>query len=293
MSKINGWLCVYKPKNITSAQFLSRISKYFPGTKLGHAGTLDPLAEGILPVGLGEATKLMDLLINSTKEYEFSVKFGARTPSGDLGSEIIEHTDNKVEKESLVATIAKFQGEVSQIPSKFSAIKIKGKRAYAMARIGMEFEIKPRVITIYSLTLKDFDYDNQVATLVCECSKGTYIRTLAEDIAFSLQNLGYVLELRRLRAQKFDLSNSIDLDLEDKENSLKLLQAKLLPVDFVLDDILVINVNEDIAYRIRCGQKILFPSKVDGFYAIFSETILLAIGYITQEVFKVQRVFNL
>ncbi|MDX1916663.1 MAG: tRNA pseudouridine(55) synthase TruB [Rickettsiaceae bacterium] len=293
MYQTNGWLCLYKPKNITSAKFLKTISKHFPSTKIGHAGTLDPLAEGILPIGLGEATKLMDLLIGAKKQYQFSLQFGAQTKTGDSESEIIKITNAKVTKEQIEKILPKFTGQITQIPNKFSAIKINGKRAYKLAREDIEFDITPRNIEIYNLKIKNFNYETQVATMVCDCSKGTYIRTLAEDIGFSLNNLGFVIELLRLKVQKFNLTNAIHLSLDTNESSLALLGKNILPIDFVLDDILVINVENNIANRIKCGQKIYFPNMEDGFYAVYYTQILIAIGNISEEVFKVKRVFNL
>ncbi len=295
MSKLGCWLCFYKPINISSAKFLKLISVCFPGVKIGHAGTLDPLAEGVLPVALGEATKLAEFLIDSKKTYEFDVQFGAKTSSGDLGSDITEVTHKKVSKTALIEVLKKFTGNISQTPSKFSAIKINGVRAYAMARKGMDFEMPSRIVSIYSLELKSFDHATQQATIVCECSKGTYIRTLAEDIGFSLHNLSHVIKLRRLKVGKFDATNSIMLDFEQKDfdSKLKLLKDSALPVDFVLDDILVINVEEDIAQKIRYGQQVTFSAVTEGVYAVFSSNVLQAIGSVHDEVFKVRRVFNL
>ncbi|MDX1924217.1 MAG: tRNA pseudouridine(55) synthase TruB [Rickettsiaceae bacterium] len=294
MQKINGWLCLYKPRSISSAKFLGWVKKTLSYPKIGHVGTLDPMAEGILPIAVGEATKLADLLINAEKTYKFVVKFGAKTLSGDAESDIIEVMPSDISEEEILQIIPSFLGQISQTPSKFSAIKINGRRAYDLARKGQEFEMPSRLIDIYSLNLEFFDKKNQLATFICRCSKGTYIRTLAEDIAFSLNNLGYVIELARLGVGRFNMSNCIKKpDLHQSNSLLSILEENLLPVDFVLDDILVINVTEDISNRIRNGQKITFEDKKDGFYAVFFDGVLQAIGNISENLFKIKRVFNL
>lgn len=293
MNKFNGWLNLYKPKNISSAKFLSKIKYHFKGSKVGHTGTLDPLAEGVLPVAIGEATKLTDFLVSARKKYYFTMQFGARTDSADSGTEIIERTDNKVELKDLELALKKFIGEIEQTPSKYSAIKINGTRAYSLARSGQDFEMPARKITIYDIKLISFDEKNQQASIECECSKGTYIRTLAEDIAFSLNNLAFVIELRRILVGKFLEHDSIKLENSREDFSLNALQEKLLPVDYVLDDIPVIDALEDVADRIRFGQKLVFPEIKCGTYAVFSRRILCAIGNIENEVFKSKRVFNL
>lgn len=290
---ISGWLNLYKPKHISSAKFIAKVKYLVKPAKVGHAGTLDPLAEGILPVAIGEATKLTSYLMDAKKIYAFTIQFGARTDSSDEGTEIVERTDAKVTREELSEVIPKFVGTIKQIPSKYSAIKINGERAYNLARNEIEFEMKEREVNIYNLSLESFDPAAQQASLVCECSKGTYIRTLAEDIAFSLQNLGYVIRLARLKVGKFEALNSIKLGDGLEAFSLDTLKQKLLPVDFMLDDILVIDALEDVAKKIRFGQKVIFEDKQDGFYSIYSNGILLAIGNLLDGSFEIKRVFNL
>lgn len=332
---LSGWLNLYKPKHISSAKFIAKVKYLVKPAKVGHAGTLDPLAEGILPVAIGEATKLTSYLMDAKKIYAFTIQFGARTNSSDEGTEIVERTENKVTQEDLESVIPKFIGAIRQVPSKYSAIKINGERAYNLARNDIEFEMKEREVNIYNLSLESFDPLAQQASLVCECSKGTYIRTLAEDIAFSLQNLGYVIRLARLKVGKFDAETSIKLDHRVKANqddgkendcraalqsslyvrsegqevrhsqrligedynleafSLDTLKQKLLPVDFMLDDILVIDALEDVAKKIRFGQKVIFEDKQDGFYSIYSNGILLAIGNLLNGSFEIKRLFNL
>ena len=293
MNSINGWLNIYKPKNYSSAKIVSIVKRLLGGTKTGHAGTLDPLAEGVLPISIGEATKLTDMLIEARKTYEFKIKFGAQTSSGDLDGEIIATSSAIVKQEDLENTLSKFKGEIIQIPSSFSAIKINGIRAYKLARNNIKVDMPERKVCIYNLELVEFNESEQVAKLIAECSKGTYIRSLAEDIGFSLQNLGHVIELRRLSVGKFDSKKAIYLPDEGSQNNLQKIYNQILPVDFILDDILVINVIDDVAARIRNGQKVHLENCLDGLSAVYSKKNLLAIGYIEDGFFKIKRVFNL
>lgn len=293
MNKISGWLNLYKPKGISSAKFISKIKYLVKPAKVGHAGTLDPLAEGVLPVAIGEATKLCGIMMDAKKIYGFKIQFGAKTSSGDAGTEIINYTEKKVSKAQIEAVIENFVGEISQVPSNYSAIKINGTRAYELARSGEEFSVPERRINIYDLKLTSIDEEKQQASFICMCSKGTYIRTLAEDLAFSLNNLGYVIELRRLGVGAFLEEKSLSLPEDFSGFTLDALKMALLPVDYVLDDILVINATEEDADRIRFGQQVYFPNNKDGFYAVFSGGNLCAIGQIISGTFKIKRVFNI
>ncbi len=293
MTSINGWLNIYKPRGISSAAVVAIIKRTFKGVKTGHAGTLDPLAEGILPIALGEATKLTEMLIDAKKTYQFTIKFGSRTSSGDIEGSVIATTENLVKESDINDVLHKFIGEISQVPPAFSAIKINGVRAYKLARAGDMPEMKMRQIHIYDLKLLAFNAEDQTATLICECSKGTYIRTLAEDIGFSLQNLGHVIELKRLGVGKFTVASAANLSDIQMQDNLQRLSSHILPVDFVLDDILVINVSEDIALRIRNGQKIIFGDALEGLSVVYCNSILYAIGIVDDGLFKIKRVFNL
>ncbi len=291
---INGWLNIYKPKNFSSAKIVAIVKKLLKGQKTGHAGTLDPLAEGVLPIAIGEATKLTEMLVDAKKQYEFTAQFGVQTSSGDLAGEEIGKCETNLTKEDIENILPQFIGEITQTPSSFSAIKINGVRAYKYAHQNIEVEMPKRQITIYRLELLEFNKKTQQAKFLAECSKGTYIRSLAEDIAFSLQNLAHVIELRRLSVGKFDYRNAVYLaPAEDSQNNLQHIHKQFLPVNFVLDDILVINVEEDMALRIRNGQKIYLGGYSNQICAIFNESALLAIGKIEDGFFIIKRVFNL
>ena len=265
---LSGWLNIYKPKGVSSARIVSKIKRLLKA-KIGHAGTLDPLAEGILPIAVGEATKLSSYLVDAKKCYEFKIQFGSMTDTGDAEGKETEVTNIIPESfEECCNITPKFLGKITQIPSKYSAIKIDGHRAYDLARKNIDFEMKSREITIYSL--KCLSYENGVASYVAECSKGTYIRTLAEDISKSLQSLGFVIELRRLKVGIFCEEDSVH-DLED-------LEAKLMKTEAVLDDILELQIDAEIVQNVRNGKKIYFDQEdTEDMYLTFEGNIV-AIG---------------
>lgn len=293
---INGWLNIYKPIGITSAQLVGAIKRILAKPKIGHTGTLDPEAEGILPLALGEATKLSHILVDARKKYRFKIQFGAKTDTGDRVGEIIEITDFIPTEAQCRDIISKFIGRIEQTPPAFSALKVNGQRSYVLARNKQTVVLAPRVITIFSLVCLGYDEATKTAIYEVECSKGTYIRTLAEDIAFSLQSLGFVLELARTKVGSFLESNSInfnDLTLLGKEEAVRFLLQKISRVDSVLDDIPVLDIDDMYAYKIRCGQKIHLESEDYKLLWLRHQGNLLAIGSLCQGRFDSARVFNL
>lgn len=296
MEKINGFINIYKPKGISSTKLVAMAKKILNIKKIGHTGTLDPLAEGVLPLAIGEATKLSSLLVDAKKQYEFIIQFGEKTSTGDVEGEVLERCISNLQEKDLKNVLVKFIGEITQTPSKYSAIKINGKRAYDLARKGEEFEMPSRKINIYELELLKFDEKNQKARLICSCSKGTYIRSLAEDIAFSLQNYGVVVYLRRNKVGNFNLQNSVALEdkfFDDLEFYSKKLSENILPVDILLDDILVIDASEETSRKIRFGQKCEFNFRDESLVAVKANNKLIAIGEIHNKIFVIKRVFNL
>lgn len=312
---MNGWLNIYKPRGISSARIVSKVKKVFAKSKIGHTGTLDLEAEGVLPIAVGQATKLASFLTDARKQYEFVVKFGARTDTLDSSGSVLETTNILPDSESCYAITRKFVGEITQIPPSYSAIKVNGKRSYDLARAGNLVKLPERKVTIYSLKCIDFDEDSATAKYVCECSKGTYIRTLAEDISLSLQSLGFVLELRRLRVGMFDAKDAMNVSdyvftsakngdseinneycvgsfAEMQNQFQKLCLEKLLKVEDVLDDIPVFDIDDFQAQKIRFGQKCFFDSDKD-YENIWlrNEGNIVAIGALHQKMFKSSRVF--
>ncbi|RTK92056.1 MAG: tRNA pseudouridine(55) synthase TruB [Rickettsiales bacterium] len=294
---MNSWLNIYKPRGISSAHTVAMVKKAFREYKVGHTGTLDLEAEGVLPMAIGEATKLVSILIDAKKQYQFTVKFGAKTDTADNSGKIIDSCEYIPTKKQCEDICAKFLGEIAQIPPAYSALKVNGVRAYKLARDGKEVELKKRYIEIYDLQCIAYDESIGTATYICVCSKGTYIRTLAEDISLALQSLGYVIELRRLRVGMFDMatavniSNCATLTLQETK---KLLLENCLKIESVLDDIPVLEADETILQKIRFGQPCLFEGVADNeLIWIRYNSRIVAIGSLISNNFKSSRVFNL
>ena len=293
---MDGWLNLYKPRGISSAKAVAIVKNYFRNSRIGHTGTLDLEAEGVLPIAIGQATKLVNILIDSLKEYVFTIQFGAQTDTGDLAGKIIKKTDIIPTEKECLDVCHKFIGKIEQIPPVYSALKINGVRAYKLARQNKEFEVKPRFITIYDLKLLSYDNHNRLATYVVSCSKGTYVRTLAEDISLSLHSLGFVVELRRTKVGIFTEENSINIfnvNCRTFAEAYALVKSKCLKVEDVLDDIPVLEVDELVAQKIRYGQQCDFD-KVENHDQIWLkyDNKILAIGSLSDESFKSSRVFN-
>ncbi len=293
---MDGWLNLYKPRGISSAKAVAIVKKYFRNSRIGHTGTLDLEAEGVLPIAIGQATKLVNILIDSLKEYVFAIQFGAQTDTGDLAGKIIKKTDIIPTEKECLDVCHKFIGKIEQIPPVYSALKINGVRAYKLARQNKEFEVKPRFITIHDLKLLSYDNHNRLATYVVSCSKGTYVRTLAEDISLSLHSLGFVVELRRTKVGIFTEENSINIfnvNCKTFNEAHALIKSKCLKVEDVLDDIPVLEVDELVAQKIRYGQQCDFD-KVGNHNQIWlkHDNKILAIGSLSDKSFKSSRVFN-
>lgn len=208
-----GFLNVYKPKGITSHDVVGRLRRITKIKQIGHTGTLDPFAEGVLPICIGKATRLIEYL-NDDKEYLATVQFGADTTTYDLEGEKIFVSEKIVKEDDVLEALESFQGEISQIPPVYSAIKVKGKKLYEYARKGQTVEVRPRKVTIYNIRLNNFDEKLQQAEILIKCSKGTYIRSIAHDLGQKLNCGGYLIKLIRTQAGDFRIEDSIKL--EDK-----------------------------------------------------------------------------
>ena len=262
---INGWLILDKPLGLGSTQGVSAVKRALreagePKHRVGHGGTLDPLATGVLPIAIGEATKLAGRMLDATKVYEFTITFGGQTDTLDLEGKVIATSDERPTLAQIEAVLPRFTGPIDQVPPNYSALKVDGKRAYDMARAGEEFELKTRAVTVYSLTCRPRERgdDNVVIeiTLSATVSKGTYIRSLARDIAIALGTVGHVTMLRRTRAGPFDLAHAISLDkLADLAKS-RSLDGAVLPLSAGLDDIPALPVTPAEATLLRHGQKL-------------------------------------
>lgn len=213
-----GFLNVYKPKGITSHDVVAILRRATKIKQIGHTGTLDPFAEGVLPICIGKATRLIEYL-NDEKAYVGTVQFGSSTTTYDIEGETVNSSDKKVTKSDVEAMLENFRGEIEQLPPIYSAIKINGKKLYEYAREGKEVEIKPRRVNISKLEIVSFNSALQQAELYIECSKGTYIRSIANDLGETLGVFGHLIKLVRIKAGDFELNKAIKLDkLNTKEN---------------------------------------------------------------------------
>lgn len=206
-----GFLNVYKPKGITSHDVVARLRRVTKIKQIGHTGTLDPFATGVLPICIGKATRLIEYL-EDDKEYLATVQFGKNTDTYDLEGEVVATFDKTVYRQEVEQALKSFEGEISQVPPIYSAIKVNGKKLYDYARAGQEVEIKPRVVNISKIKLVDFNEETQEAKIIVACSKGTYIRSIAYDLGKILGCGAYLTALERTKAGNFSVENSINLD---------------------------------------------------------------------------------
>ncbi len=274
---VHGWVNFDKPLGMTSTQAVGKVRWIFGAQKAGHAGTLDPLATGILPIALGDATKTMPYLVEAKKTYEVGIKWGERTDTLDAEGEIVVVSDVRPSGADIAAILPEFMGEISQIPPAYSAIKIDGKRAYDLARSGQAPKMKPRLVQIDGLEilLAPEASEDGTALIRVDCGKGTYIRSLARDMAFALGTEGSVKTLRRTRVGAFTDEASFSLDaLEELRHKRRATDA-LLPLATALDDIPVLAVDENEQFDLKQGRAIgLTPSTFASLKATFRPRFL-------------------
>lgn len=292
----NGWINLYKPKGITSNKALTILKKKFNISKVGHIGTLDPEAEGVLPIAIGEATKTIAFIKNEIKGYEFKILFGIKTDTGDLEGKITENSDILPSLAGIVEIIPKFIGKIKQKPPIYSAIKINGKRSYDLARKGEIFEIEAREVEIYDLKILEYSPETKEALLSVLCSKGTYVRSLSEDIAKNLNTIATTSHIKRIISGVFLTNDTINVEQIEKIVHNDELITYLKAVDFVLDDIPVVNLlTPQTKLQIKNGQTIEVPidKSLNLIHRVFYENKLIAIGEVKAGFLKPLRVFNL
>lgn len=260
-NKISGWINLNKPEGVTSNDAVTIVKRALGFPKIGHAGTLDPLAAGILPIALGEATKLVQYMMEDDKVYLFTVTWGEQRTTDDREGDIIATSDIRPTKEQIESALPDFRGTIQQKPPAFSAIKVDGERAYDLARAGQELDLAARPVEIYELDL--VSTTDTTATLRCVCGKGTYVRSLARDLAEKLGTKGYVSYLLRENVGPFSINDAISLDIFRENPDKEALERNVLPVQTVLDDIPELAVTDTEAARLKNGQKITFISRPD------------------------------
>jgi tRNA pseudouridine55 synthase len=298
---VHGWLVLDKPVGMTSTHAVAVVKRAFAAKRAGHAGTLDPLASGSLPIALGEATKTVPFVVDGRKTYVFTVRFGEERDTDDAEGRVVATSQDRPIRASIEALLPRFVGTIEQTPPRFSAIKIQGERAYDLAREGEVVEIAPRAVTIYRLELLEIpDADHVV--FVAECGKGTYVRALARDLGRLLGTFGHVSALRRTRVNPFAETDMISLERLDSlchraaagEGNLA---AMLLPVETALDDIPALAVSPADAARLNRGQAVLMRGRdaavMRGTVQVASGGQLVAIAEIDRGEIVPKRVFNL
>ncbi len=252
---IHGWIIIDKPGGLSSNAVVGRVRRLTGAAKVGHAGTLDPMATGVLPMALGEATKIVSYLMDGAKAYRFTVRWGEQRDTDDAEGEVVATSDARPAKEQILAVLGNFIGDIEQVPPVFSAIKIEGKRAYALARADQAPEMKPRTIHIEDLKLLSV-VDADHAEFEAVSGKGAYMRSLARDLGTALGTVGHIVQLRRIAVGPFDEKQAISLDkLESLRHSAPLSEY-LLPVETVLDDIPALALTETEARKLNQGQAI-------------------------------------
>ena len=292
----HGWLLLDKPRGLGSTQAVGLVKRVlrqggYRKTKVGHGGTLDPLAEGVLPIALGEATKLAGRMLDASKIYDFTIRFGEQTDTLDTEGEVVVTSDLIPETEDVAAILPAFTGAIQQAPPAYSAIKIDGKRAYDRARAGEEVEMKLRDTTIHSLDV--LDSKAGAVTLRAHVSKGTYIRSLARDIATALGSVGHVTYLRRIKAGPFTQEQAISLDSAEEIAKGAPLEHLLLPLEAGLDDIPVLHLDPDSAQAVRQGRVLSELPQPDGLHMAKLGQVPVALMELEGGSAKVVRGFNL
>jgi tRNA pseudouridine55 synthase len=294
---VHGWLSLDKPAGMTSMQAVTAVRRLFDARKAGHAGTLDPLATGVLPIALGEATKTVSYAMEGKKHYRFTVRWGAEMDTDDCEGRAVASSELRPDPARIEAMLPRYIGEILQAPPAYSAIKIDGERAYAMARAGEAVELEARPVVIDALELHAAP-DRDTAIFEAQCGKGTYVRALARDIGRALGCYGHVTALRRTAVGAFDEAGCITLDRlrETEAGSGAGLDAMLLPIVAALQELVPLNVAQSDAARLLSGQAILIrgrdaPIHRGAAYAVCKGN-LVAVGQIERGELRPVRVFN-
>jgi len=296
-SPVHGWLIFDKPKGMNSTRAVGLVKSLYDAAKAGHAGTLDPLATGVLPIALGEATKTVPFVVEGSKVYRFTVRFGIETNTDDAEGKVTASSDRRPSSPEIEATLPRFTGEIIQVPPRFSALKVEGARAYELARDEEQFELEPRPVSIARLTLVAHP-DKDHCILETECGKGTYVRALARDLGRALGSHGHVAALRRTRVGPFGEDRAVSVErLEALASDRDDLVAALEPVEIALRDIPALTVSAADAARLRRGQPVLLrgrdaPILAGTIYAMARGT-LVAVGEVSEGELKPRRIFNL
>ena len=297
---MHGWIILDKPIGPGSTQCVSAVKRAlraggYPKAKVGHGGTLDPLASGVLPIALGEATKLAGRMLDSDKVYDFTIRFGEQTSTLDGEGEVVATSEARPTLGEVEAILPRFTGPIAQVPPAYSALKVDGARAYDLARAGEEVVLASRDVTIQALTIVADTGEGPLdeVTLSAHVSKGTYIRSLARDLALALGSVGHVTMLRRVKAGPFDLGPAISLDKLAEIGEGRTLEEHLLPLRAGLDDIPALSLTPDQAGALRQGRVLGGIAEDDGQRFAMLDDVPVALVEVRAEEVRVVRGFNL
>ncbi|MED5484329.1 MAG: tRNA pseudouridine(55) synthase TruB [Pseudomonadota bacterium] len=295
----SGWIFVNKPKNVSSFDVIRQLKKIFSIKRIGHAGTLDPLATGILPIAFGSATKTIPYLVSSKKEYRFSISWGIRTTTHDMEGEVIDESNFVPSKEDILDAVSDFKGEFYQRPPKYSAVKINGQRAYKLARSGIDFNIKEKKVKLYELIIKD--HKKNRTEFLAKVGKGFYIRSLARDLCEKLATSGVIDSLERTELGQFSLENAFSLETIEKlvhSAPAGMVGGNLLvPLSEVLDDIPALLISDKEAKRFQQGQSfsnndLLKYSKLGREVLLLKDNRPIGLATVVENSFKPKKVFS-
>lgn len=297
---VHGWLVLDKPLNMTSTQAVGFVRRAFNAQKAGHAGTLDPLATGILPIALGEATKTVPFAVDGEKAYRFTVRWGTETATDDTEGAATKTSDKRPARAEIEALLPRFIGEIMQVPPQFSAIKIDGERAYDLARDGEEVQLQARPVVIERLEMTQMP-DAETSVFEAECGKGTYVRAIARDMGRILDCYGHVIALRRTRVGPFDETRAVTVsEIEEaskKDDGGEELQRLLDPVESALSDLPELIISPADAASLARGQAVLIRGRdapvLSGPAFATSKGRLIALGELDKGALHPTRVFNL
>jgi tRNA pseudouridine55 synthase len=307
---VSGWVVLDKPEDMTSTHAVSAVRRLFNAQKAGHAGTLDPLASGILPIALGEATKTVPWLMEAEKSYSFTISWGVSTDTQDREGKQIAASDVRPTPAAIRAALPAFVGEIEQIPPQFSAVKVDGERAYDLARAGETVELKPRQVIVHEAALTATE-GADLATFHVRCGKGFYIRALVRDLAFALGAEGHVWRLRRTAVGVFTEAIAVTLDALEELRHKDAALEQLKPIETALADIPALAINGEDAFKLRQGRPIvLLPHVVEALRSSFRPRTIagqdasraavaffegkaVALGDVRAGQFKPNRVFHL
>ncbi|MBT4711690.1 MAG: tRNA pseudouridine(55) synthase TruB [Alphaproteobacteria bacterium] len=289
---INGWVILDKPLGRSSAWAVGQVRHITGAAKAGHGGTLDPLATGVLPIALGEATKTVSYIQDGTKIYGFVLRWGQATETDDSEGAVVETSDHRPTEAEILAALSAFTGEIAQAPPAYSAIKIDGKRAYALARDGKAPEMVPRIVRV-----DRFDWRGSptadTSEFVVECGKGTYIRSLARDLARALGTVGHVASMRRLAVGTMTEKDAISLERLGEVVHSAAPDGYLHPVETALADIPALDLTGPQAQRLRAGQVVQAPNANPGAVCAMADGLPVALGHVEDGEVRAVRVFNL